>query len=66
MLTVIDHRTERYYSVPIAHNAIKASHLKAICAGNEPTSLGQAKSGLRILDPGFQNTAVMISQITSV
>lgn len=66
MLTVTDHRTGRSYNVPIAHNAIQASHLKAICAGNDSTSLDQAKVGLRVLDPGFQNTAVMISQITLV
>lgn len=66
LLTITDHRTGRYYSVPIAHNAIQALHLKAICAGNESTSLSHAKNGLRVLDPGFRNTAVMMSRITLV
>lgn len=66
LLTVIDHRTGRDYTIPIDHNAVRAIHFQAICAGNEPTTLNRVKNGLRVLDPGFQNTAVMESAVTFV
>lgn len=65
-LTVIDHRTNRRYHIPIAHNAVQAIHFQAICAGDQLDFSNRIKNGLRILDPGFQNTAVMKSQITFV
>ena len=66
MLTVIDHRTARQYHMPIAHNAVQAIHLQKICAGHESDISNRVRNGLRVLDPGFQNTAVTISRITFV
>ena len=65
-LTAIDHRTERQYHIPIAHNAIQAIHLQQICAGDESDVPNKVKHGLRVLDPGYQNTAVTMSRITFV
>ena len=65
-LTVIDHRTARRYQIPIAHNAIQAIHLQEIYAGRVSDISNRVKNGLRVLDPGFQNTAVTVSRITSV
>ena len=65
-LTAIDHRTARQYHIPIAHNAIQAIHFQQICAGDESDISNRVKNGLRILDPGFQNTAVTMSRITFV
>ena len=49
-LTVIDCRTRQQFSVPIVHDAIPAINFQL--------------AGLKVLDPGFSNTAVMKSQIT--
>ena len=65
-LTAIDHRTARQYHIPIAHNAIQAIHFQQICAEDESDVSNRVKNGFRVLDPGFQNTAVMMSRITLV
>lgn len=65
-LTAIDHRTARQYHIPIAHNAIQAIHIQQICAGDESDVSNKVQNGLRVLDPGYQNTAVMTSRITFV
>ena len=65
-LTVIDHRTGRQYRMPISHNSIQALDFQAICTGRDSSPFSQTSGGLRVLDPGFRNTAVMKSQITFV
>lgn len=49
-LTVIDRRTGRQFDIPIEHDAIPAMYFQ--------------RAGLKVLDPGFANTAIMKSQIT--
>ena len=59
-ITVRDNRTGKEYTIPIQHNAVAANAFKDISAPN-----GSA-NGLRIYDPGYQNTAVSESTITFV
>ncbi len=68
LMTVIDHRTGKDYTIPIAHNAVQAIHFQQICAEDSPTTprKNEVKNGLRVLDPGFHNTAVMESEVTYV
>ena len=67
VLSVTDSRTGRKYEVPIHHNSIEASRFKEIRApGDKERSSNQLNGGLRVVDHGFQNTAVMASKITYV
>ena len=64
-LTVTDNRSGRSYHIPIRHNAIHALALRAITipeTGSNPVD--QVGNGLRVLDPGYRNTAVKESRIT--
>lgn len=64
-LSVLDNRTGKTYSIAIDRNAIRANDLKQIKAssyGSNPVD--QVERGLRVLDPGFINTAVVESGIT--
>ena len=66
VLEVIDHRTGRRYRIPISDNAIEARHIRRI---NESYSSNRKEwyaSGLKVLDPGFENTAVTKSRVTFV
>ena len=66
-LSITDRRTRRKFHIPVKRNAIRAIDLKAIStpgAGFDPVD--QVENGLRILDPGYQNTAFQESQITYV
>lgn len=65
-LAVIDHRTGNHYELEISNNAVHAVDLQAVNAGTGHDMADRMKSGLRVLDPGFQNTAVMKSGITFV
>ena len=66
-LTVLDSRTGNRYEIPIQHNAIEAMKFKEIRALRDPRKpADKAENGLRVLDHGFQNTAVMESEITYV
>ena len=65
-LTIIDHRTGRQYEIPISYNSVQALDFQAIRAGNDSSLSSQTDGGLRVLDPGFRNTAVMKSQVTFV
>ncbi|PTU19044.1 hypothetical protein P175DRAFT_0484853 [Aspergillus ochraceoroseus IBT 24754] len=66
-LTVVDSRTSLSYDIPIINNAVKATDFRRISA-QEPTAspLERGAAGLKILDPGFQNTAVAESSITYI
>lgn len=66
VLDIIDHRTERRYQVPISNNAIEAKYIQAISSRNGLNTVERMTHGLRVLDPGFQITAVAKSRITLV
>ena len=66
-LHVTDGRTGLEYDIPIKRNAVLATDFKKIKAMDEKSVASDcAESGLRILDPGFNNTAVKESAITFV
>ena len=64
-LSVKDSRTTLEYEIPIRHNSIDAlalKNIKAPPAGTNPAD--KVANGLRILDPGLQNTAITTSNMT--
>lgn len=66
-LSVTDNRTGLSYTVPIARNSIRATDFHRIKSPHTAESpVDQNDAGIRIFDPGFQNTACMKSQITYV
>ena len=66
-LTITDSRTNRNYKIPIQHNAVEAIRFKEIKAPKDKHHpADKPEGGLRLLDEGFQNTAVMCSQVTFV
>ncbi|PWY82045.1 citrate synthase [Aspergillus heteromorphus CBS 117.55] len=66
-LIVIDSRTLVSYDIPITNNAVKATDFRKISAhGLTGNSLERYATGLRIMEPGFQNTAVAESSITHI
>ena len=69
VLHITDSRTGVSYDIPIWHNSVRALDFKAIKVpdeGNQANQADDADGGLRLLDPGFQNTAVKESEITFV
>ena len=69
VLYITDKRTGFDYTIPITRNSVSALHFKAIKAPEDKdlvNSGGNMGGGMRILDPGFQNTAVKESNITFV
>lgn len=67
-LSITDNRTGQCYTIPIVHNAISAKEFKKIkTKGEDPIAPSdQTQNGLRIYDPGLNNTAVAESKITYV
>ncbi|MDI1487607.1 MAG: hypothetical protein OHK93_006877 [Ramalina farinacea] len=65
-LTVIDSRTSRRYQIPIANNAVQAVDIGRIFIGDEFDYSERVNNALKVLDPGFSNTAVMTSSVTFV
>lgn len=65
-LSVTDNRTGLSYTIPIARNSIKATDFHHIKSHNAESPVDQNDAGIRIFDPGFQNTACMKSKITYV
>ena len=66
-LHVVDSRTGLEYDIPIKHNAVQAVDFKRIKASEQDgvtSPYDNLQNGLRILDSGFQNTAVKESNIT--
>lgn len=64
-LFILDSRTGSKYDIPIQHNSVRAKDLQNIRApdaGANPAD--QTSRGLRVFDPGLQNTAVMESAIS--
>ncbi|CAK7216527.1 hypothetical protein SCUCBS95973_002831 [Sporothrix curviconia] len=62
-LTVVDNRTGQSHEIPITNNAVRATDFKRISIDNAAKPF---QSGLKILDPGYQNTAVAESSITYI
>ena len=59
-LLVKDLRTALEYEIPIDHNSIRATAFKKIkCPGTGHRSADKVADGLRVYDPGLQNTAVI-------
>ncbi|KAJ5647725.1 hypothetical protein N7490_004097 [Penicillium lividum] len=66
-LTVTDSRTSISYEIPIVNNAVKATDFRGISAiGSAASPLDRYAAGLKIIDPGYQNTAVAHSSITYI
>ena len=67
-LEIRDLRTNNLYTIPIRHNAVPAVEFAAIKApkNTECVVVDQDQTGLRVFDPGFQNTAVVESNVTYV
>ena len=66
-LEIKDSRTGRTYSIPIEKNAIKATDFKKISiTGYGSNPVDEVENGLRVIDPGYRNTAVKVSQVTYV
>lgn len=69
-LTITDNRTGQSYTLPIEHNAVRSMDFKNIKLPEDQAAElfagDQHENGLRLLDPGFQNTACMTSQVCFV
>lgn len=66
-LEIRDLRTGNSYTIPIRRNAVSAVDFASIKAPeNTECPVDQDQNGLRVLDAGFQNTAVGESKITYV
>lgn len=67
VLEITDSRTGKRYFIPIDYNAVSAIHFQQIKAPEDVQNpANQNQNGLRVFDPGFQNTAVSKSNITHV
>ena len=69
-LLLLDSRTAKSYNVPIQDNCIQATDIGKITIDdadddNKDINLQTARP-LRILDHGFENTACMVSSITTM
>lgn len=66
-LNITDSRTGNRYEIPIRRNAVEATQFKQIRArADSKAKTDKVEGGLRVLDPGYQNTAVASSEITFV
>ena len=64
-LFVKDSRTSHEYEIPIHRNGVRATAFKRIKApGTKFNSADKVADGLRVFDPGLQNTAVVETSIT--
>jgi citrate synthase len=64
-LFVQDSRTGAKYEISIRRNSIRAVDIQRIRApANEADRADQVSRGLRVYDPGLQNTAVVESAIS--
>lgn len=64
-LFVLDSRTGTKYNIPIHRNAVRALDLQHIrVPGAAANPADQVSRGIRVFDPGLQNTAVLESAIS--
>lgn len=69
VLHVTDKRTGQSHEIPITNNSVRALDFKIfnVPEANDQANLAdELEGGLRLLDPGYQNTAVKESNITFV
>lgn len=65
VLHIVDSRTKQKYEIPIRRNVISAIDLKSIKAPAAGTDRADhVADGLRVHDPGLQNTTVIESAIS--
>ena len=66
-LNITDSRTGNHYDIPIRHNAVEATQFTQIRArADSNAKTDKVEGGIRLLDPGYQNTAVASSEVTFV
>lgn len=67
-LTVIDERTGEKFRIPIVDNAVDAAAFKKMKAKRAPGEReeNETEGGLRVVDTGYSNTAVISSRITYI
>ncbi|GAA5907355.1 hypothetical protein JCM8208_007162 [Rhodotorula glutinis] len=67
-LTVTDNRTGKTVNIPIEHNSVPATAFKKLskARGELDRPEDEVEGGLRVFDPGYQNTAVVQSAITFI
>ena len=64
-LKVFDSRTSRTHTVPVVDNHVKGSDLAQIRGPSNLDKKGNhSGQKLRVFDPGYENTAIMRSDIT--
>ncbi|KAE8363262.1 citrate synthase-like protein [Aspergillus caelatus] len=65
ILHIVDSRTKQKYEIPIRQNVVSAIDLKKITApATDINRADHVAGGLRVHDPGLQNTAVIESAIS--
>ena len=64
-LTLRDNRTGQVHEIPIRNNAVQAIDFQAITIDARTTG-SRDNGGLRVLDPGFRNTAVIESSVSEM
>ncbi|KAL4892505.1 citrate synthase [Aspergillus ambiguus] len=65
MLHIRDSRTNKKYKIPINDNAVLAADFQKIkITASETGSVNQASVGIRVHDPGLQNTTVVKTDIS--
>jgi citrate synthase len=63
-LRIIDNRTGKEFVVPIVRNSVSAVAFRQMKApGDADYPCDQTEYGIRVYDPGYQNTAVSESKI---
>ncbi|GAA5854724.1 hypothetical protein JCM9279_007003 [Rhodotorula babjevae] len=69
-LTVTDNRTGKTVDIPISRNSVPAVAFKKLNLGKardgQDRPEDEVEGGLRVFDPGYQNTAVVQSAITFI
>jgi citrate synthase len=65
-LSITDERTGKKYRVGIEDNAIKATDFLNITVNRARSRADHVDGGLKLYDPGYQNTAVVKSAITVI
>ncbi|GAA5979762.1 hypothetical protein JCM10908_003034 [Rhodotorula pacifica] len=67
-VTITDNRTGKSIDVKVERNAIPATAFKKLAkkAGDRDREEDECEGGIRVYDPGFMNTATIVSSITFI